>query len=270
MKHKKRYHDSTKLLWHMDRVIDYYDKKKVIAPIHIDCGITKKCNMSCTYCYGKMQNMTGAVISEYALLNNLIRSAAKIGVKSLGFIGDGEPTLNPACFEGLRLGNELGIDMAISTNGILLDTRVKQEITLKSCTWMRFNISAYSKDGYVNVHKSHKRDDVFQNVRNLVRLQKELGTKCDIGIQMVFDPSTMLHEVLPLARFAIDVGVNYFVIKQCSLPDDGETGINQFDLNQYTDDDVVAILKEAEEMSTEYTQIIPKWNIMGLKGEKTL
>jgi radical SAM protein with 4Fe4S-binding SPASM domain len=265
---KKRQHDGTKLLWHMDRVIDYYDKKKKIVPIHIDCGITKKCNMSCTYCYGKMQNMTGAVITEDALLNNLIRSAAKIGVKSLGFIGDGEPTLNPACFEGLRLGKELGLDMAMSTNGILLETHEKMKITLESCTWMRFNISAYTADGYRNIHKSSKRDDVFDNLRKLVKLQNKLGTKCDIGIQMVFDPASMLSEVIPLARFAVDAGVNYFVIKQCSLPDDGETGIKQFDLNMYTDEDVVDVLKQAEKMSTVNTQIIPKWNIMGLKGDK--
>jgi len=248
----------------MDKVIEYYDNDYKIAPIHIDCGITKKCNMLCTYCYAKMQDLNGAVISEDALLNNLIRSAAKIGVRSLGFIGDGEPTLNPACFKGLKLGKELGISMAMSANGILLDTREKMKITLESCDWMRFNISAYSPEGYKKIHNSNKRDVVFQNVRNLVKLQKELGTKCDIGIQMVFDPATMLDEVVPLSRFAIDAGVNYLVVKQCSLPDDGETGIKQVDLTRYTDDDVVKTLEIAEGMSNRFTQITPKWNILGM------
>lgn len=248
----------------MDRVIDYYDKKKVIAPIHIDCGITKTCNMLCTYCYGKMQDMNGAIIEKDALLDNLVRSAAKIGVRSLGFIGDGEPTMNPYCFDGLELGKSLGISMAISTNGILVDSRLKQKAILESCDWMRFNISAYTEKGYRNIHKSNKRDVVFKNVRDLVKLQGELGTKCDIGIQMVFDPATMLDEVVPLSRFALDAGVNYFVIKQCSLPDTGETGIKQVDLKRYTDEDVVEVLKEAEDMSTEYTSIIPKWNILAM------
>jgi molybdenum cofactor biosynthesis enzyme MoaA len=246
----------------MDRVMDYYDNGKRIAPIHIDCGITKKCNMLCTYCYGKMQVLNGAIMSKEALLDNLIRSAAKIGVRSLGFIGDGEPTMNPHCFDGLKLGKELGMSMAMSTNGILLDSREKQEITLESCDWMRFNISAYSEDGYRNIHKSNKRADVFNNVRNLVRLQKELGTKCDIGIQMVFDPDTMLEEVIPLSKFAIHSGVNYFVIKQCSLPDEGETGIKQVDLKTYQDEEVVSVLKKAEALSNDDTQIIPKWNIL--------
>jgi MoaA/NifB/PqqE/SkfB family radical SAM enzyme len=252
----------------MERVIDYYDKKKLIAPLHIDVGLTKKCNMLCTYCYGKMQELNGAEIGKKALLENLIESAAKIGVKSLGFIGDGEPTLNPYCLEGLVLGKKLGISMAMSTNGILLDSYLKHKIVLESCEWMRFNISAYTEKGYRDIHKSNKRDVVFQNVRDMAKLKKEEGYKCDLGIQMVFDPSSMLDEVLPLSKFAIDAGVDYFVIKQCSLPDDGKTGIKQFDVKQYDDAIVKDVLKEAESLSTDRIQIIPKWNIMDLKGEK--
>jgi len=215
-----------------------------------------------------MQDLNGAVITRDALLNNLIKSAAKIGVKSLGFIGDGEPTMNPACFEGLALGKELGISMAISTNGILVDTEEKQRTILDSCEWMRFNISAYTEEGYRNIHKSNKRDIVFENVRNLVKLKKKYNSKCDVGIQMVFDPATMLDEVIPLSKFAIESGVDYLVIKQCSLSDEGETGISQFDLALYDSEDVINVLKLAESMTTEDTDIIPKYNVMELKGEK--
>lgn len=267
-KDKKRMHDSTKLIYHMDRVIDYYDKSKRIAPIHIDCGITKKCNMLCSYCYAKMQDLNGAVISRDALINNLVKSAAKIGVKSLGFIGDGEPTMNPDCYDALEVGKNEGLSMAISTNGILVETEEKQRTILDSCEWMRFNISAYTEDGYRKIHSSSKRNIVFENVRNIVKLKKKYNSKCDIGIQMVFDPSTMLNEVIPLSKFAIDSGVDYLVIKQCSLPDDGESGMSQFDLNMYSDEKVVDILKEAESMTTPDTDIIPKWNIMELKGDK--
>lgn len=252
----------------MERVIDYYDKKKLIAPLHIDVGLIKKCNMLCSFGYCKKQNLNGAEIGREALLDNLITSAAKIGVKSLGFIGDGEPTLNPHVWEALALGKKLGISMAMSTNGILLDSYFKHKITLESCEWMRFNISAYTEKGYRDIHKSNKRDVVFQNVRDMAILKKVENYKCDLGIQMVFDPSSMLDEVIPLSKFAISTGVDYFVIKQCSLPDNGESGMRQFDVKQYDDVVVQDVLKEAENLSTDKTQIIPKWNIMDLKGEK--
>ena len=39
--------DGTKLLWHMDRVHKFYRDGERIAPLYIDIGVTKKCNISC-------------------------------------------------------------------------------------------------------------------------------------------------------------------------------------------------------------------------------
>lgn len=264
----KRMHDSTKALWHMNRIIDHFDKNKRISSIHIDVGITKKCNMLCSFGYCKKQILDGSSIEKYALINNLVKSAAKIGVKSLGFIGDGEPTMNPECFNALSVGKNEGLSMAISTNGILVETEYKQRTILDSCEWMRFNISAYTEKGYRKVHNSNKRDIVFENVRNIVKLKRKYNSKCDIGIQMVFNPDEMLQEVIPLSQFAIDSGVDYFVIKQTSVPDEGQTGMTQFDLNKYDSKEVIDILKQAEALSNKDTDIIPKYIAMKLKGEK--
>ena len=48
----KRLMDGTKMLWHMDRIIDHFDKNKRVAPVHIDMGIAKFCNVNCIFCYG--------------------------------------------------------------------------------------------------------------------------------------------------------------------------------------------------------------------------
>ncbi len=268
MKDKKRCMDTTKLLWHMDRVIQHYDKGEKVAPIHIDVGLTKDCNMRCDYCYGFFQSMDGAIIQPNALINNLILSAAKIGVKSLGFIGDGEPTLNPAWTRALEVGKHLGLSLAISTNGILVDDEDKREIILRCCDWARFNMSAYSAQGYEDIHRSNKRNIIMDNLKALVRLKKEEHATCDLGIQMVFVPDLMMDEVIPLAQFAIDIGVDYMVIKQCSLPDEGESGMSNFDLEQYSEKEVLELLNQAEAMSTPETDIVVKWNVIGSKGKR--
>ena len=265
---EKRYMDGTKLLWHMDRVISHYDKGERVSPIHIDIGLTKKCNSMCIYCYGFFQNMDGSIIQRDALLNNLVRSAVKIGVKSLGYIGDGEPTLNPAYYEALRLGKSLGISQATSTNGILVDNDYKRASILESCDWMRFNISAYTPEGFAKIHRVKARDKVLNNIKEMVKYKHKNNLDCDIGLQMVFVPTMMKNEVIPLSQFAIDEGVDYFVIKQCSIPDSGETGIVQFGLEEYDKPEIINILKQAESMTTNKTDIVPKWNIINLKGEK--
>ncbi len=265
---RKRHMDGTKLIWHMDRVVKHYDRGERIAPIHIDVGLTKDCNMRCDYCYGYFQNMNGAMIQKDALINNLVKSAAKIGVKSLGFIGDGEPTLNPAWKEALEVGKYERLSLALSTNGILVDDDYKRTTILSCCEWVRFNMSAFTKEGYEEIHRTDKRDQIMENLKALVHLKKRYKYECDIGIQMVFVPDLMKDEVMPLAQFAIDIGVDYFVIKQCSLPDEGESGMSHFDVEEYSDNEIVDILKQAEAMSTHDTDIVPKWNTINLKGEK--
>ena len=266
---KKRYMDSTKLLWHMDRVINHYDKGEKIVPIHIDVGLTKNCNMRCIYCYGYYQNMNSKMIGREALINNLVKSAAKIGVKSLGFIGDGEPTLNPHLWEALEVGKKEGLSLALSTNGILVDNDYRRKTILENCEWMRFNISAFSEEGFQRIHKSKFRDKVLKNIIDLVKYKKEHNLKCEIGLQTVFIPTEIMKdEIIPLAKFAIDCGCDYYVIKQCSLPDEGGSGMYQFNVEDYTNPEIIEILKKAENLSTHKTDIVPKWNIINMKGEK--
>ncbi len=259
--------DGTKLLWHMDKVIKHFDEGKKIPPIHIDVGLTKKCNMRCVYCYGNFQQMTGAVIERDALLNNLVKSAYDVGVKSLAFIGDGEPTLNPTYYEALRLGRELGLSLSTSTNGILVNDDYKRESILESCEWMRFNISAYSPEGFKKIHRSTARDIVLKNISDMVKYREEHGLECDIGLQMVFNPMLMSEEVLPLAQFALMSGVDYFVIKQCSMPTDDDS-VAQFDMKLYDSKKTQELLEIVEKFSTPKTKIIPKWNLIAQKGKK--
>jgi MoaA/NifB/PqqE/SkfB family radical SAM enzyme len=259
--------DGTKLLWHMDRVIAHFDKNERIAPIHIDMGIAKFCNIKCVYCYGFKQTPAPVFIKREALLQT-VKDAAEIGVKSLAFIGDGEPTCNPHMHEALVVGKHLGLDLSISTSGVLLNTDEKIRNVLDNCVWMRYCLSAGTREGYIKIHGKDYFDIVKKNIERTVQLKHKYGYKCEIGLQAVFVPTIMADEMIKESEFAINSGVDYFVIKQCSLPDDGESGMLQFNVNEYDKDYVNECLQKCESMSTLTTNIIPKWNVMKLKGNK--
>jgi len=83
--------DGHKMLHHLDRVKAWQDGER-FAPIHIDMGLTKYCNTACLYCYAVVQNMTkGTQIAEDALLR-YIEDCGKLGVRSIAYDGDGEPS----------------------------------------------------------------------------------------------------------------------------------------------------------------------------------
>ena len=42
------------MLWHMDRYEAFKNGER-FAPVHIDQGLSKGCNIACHYCYGVTQ-----------------------------------------------------------------------------------------------------------------------------------------------------------------------------------------------------------------------
>ena len=69
------------------------------------------------------------------------------------------------------------------------------------------------------------------------------------------------HEILPFAKLAVDLGVDYGVIKHCS---DDEMGTLGVDYSKY--DEIHDSLMEAENLSNENTKIIVKWDKIKNKG----
>jgi len=148
MKQPDRYMmDGCKLLWHLDRVAAWQRGDR-IAPLHIDVGLSKGCNIRCQYCFGVLQGnryKKGASVTfPREPLLRYMREAGEVGVRSMGFIGEGEPLLNPHVYEAVVEGKKAGVDIALGTNGILYDTGKAGESALEHLSWIRFNISAAS------------------------------------------------------------------------------------------------------------------------------
>jgi MoaA/NifB/PqqE/SkfB family radical SAM enzyme len=260
--------DGTKLLYHMGRVIKHFDNGERVAPIHIDWGLSKFCNTNCVFCFGVFQNPKKEYIQREPLLKS-IREAGEIGVKSIAFVGDGEPTMNPALYDVLKVGKASGISMALSTSGIALSSDSQIETVLDCCEWMRFSLSAGDREGYKKNHRVDRFDQIVKNIKRLIELKNQKDYKCDIGLQAVFVPNMMEEDMIKEAKLAVELGVDYFVIKQCSLPQGNKSvGSVAFNVEEYDNPFVVVALEEAESLSTEKTKIIPKWKTMERKGAR--
>lgn len=243
----------------MPRVIEHYTHGKRIAPIMIDAGITKICNIKCEFCYGIHQKMTGTMIPRDALLK-LFTEAPGVGIKAISIVGDGEPTLNPAMTDAIKAGALSGLDMAVATNGVQMPDPMLGEI-IPRLTWLRFNLSAVD-EGYAIVHGAPVWDKVKANIEKAVWVRNFTGAKCTIGLQMVLTEHAFEY-VTREAKFAIDAGVDYFVVKQCSDPKNAKMVVPVAEW--FDKPEVVNILKDAEFMSTDKTKIIVKFAAMATR-----
>ncbi len=250
--------NGSKMLWHMDRVLEWGKGKNRIAPLFIDIGATKKCNARCRFCYGIWQELDGSIIPRDVLCN-LLRDAPRLGVRGMTFTGDGENTLNPALYDAIEIGRDNGLDIAVATNGIALDKdRIRQ--LLANCIWIRFTICSADRESYKFMHGVGQFENVRSNIEMAVNERK--SGQATIGMQMVLTPDCF-SQIIPLSQMAVNLGVDYLQIKQFSDP--GDERMHPFEFEAYKD--VIKRLKEAEAMSNDITNIIIKWAMIDDTGK---
>ncbi len=72
--------DGSKVGWWPDRVVAW-ERGEKIAPVTIDCAMTRACNAACHFCYAQMQaNESDGKITKEAFFS-FLSDAAEIGVK---------------------------------------------------------------------------------------------------------------------------------------------------------------------------------------------
>lgn len=253
--------DGHKLNWHKDRV-EAWLRGERIAPITIDCALTRRCNYRCIYCYGQLQandekKMTKDVIFRF------LDDAVEIGVKAISFVSDGESTCSPHIYDAIVRGKSNGLDIALGTNGCLLKESRLEEI-LQALTYLRFNVSAGDPDRYAAIMGCKK--DYFYKVKEIIKkcvdIKRKKGFNVTLGLQMVLMPS-FKDQIIPTVKLGKELGVDYVIIKHCSDDEKGRLGVNYAAYEETID-----ALKEAEGYSDYKCLVKVKWSKILAYGKR--
>ena len=256
--------DSHKLAYHYDR-LQAWENGERIAPISVDMALTRACGAMCSFCYAMVQEPQERLPIKTKDALNLLDDFAEIGIKSVSLISDGESTISKAYVPFIQHASKLGIDIGNATNGWEWKPEKVDEV-LPHMTWVRFTVAAGTPEGYAKImFKSSEHTEVFEkamsNIKYAVELKKKLNLKVTLGIQMVLMPE-FKDEIIPFAKLAVDLGVDYGVIKHCSDDEFGTLGV-QYDKYE----EMYDLLEEAESMSNEKTKVIVKWEKIKSKGK---
>lgn len=255
--------DASKISWHHDRVAAW-ERGERIAPITIDMALNQKCNYACGFCYMQLQKQERMerITTEHAI--QFIEDCAEIGVRGVSLVSDGESTLHPAYVPMIRRGAELGVSMASGTNGYIFDIPMLNQI-LPHLTYLRFNFSAGEPKRYAEIMgtKEESFHRVCRNIGNAMQIKYLRQCPVTIGMQMVLMPQDA-DQIMPLARLAKQLGVDYLVIKHCSDDEFGTLGVDYGGYERLYD-----LLREAETLSTPEYSVIVKWSKIEAKGTRS-
>ena len=226
-------------------------------------ALTRACQYSCGFCYAMLQENDGGVITT-EVMTDFLDDCARMGVKGISLVSDGESTLSQAFEHTVAYGDELGISMATGSNGYAL-TKSKAEKVLKHLTYLRINFSAGDRDRYAEIMGVQPKayDRVVENIKNMVAIKKRDNLSVTIGMQMVLMPQDG-DQIVPFVKLGRELGVDYAVVKHCSDDEYGSLGV---DYSKY--ESLYEVMREAESFATDEYHVQIKWSKIMDDGKRS-
>jgi len=197
-------------------------------------------------------------------LKKFLRYAKKRGVKAILYSGEGEPLLHKDIIDITAFTKQLGFDVALSTNGVMLNKDRADKI-LKCLTWLRMDVDAATEDTYSFIHKADKGDFqwLINNIKDTVKIKKQNRLECIINVQFLLIPQNY-KEVIKLARMMKIIGVDQLIIKpHCYHP----LSKNKIDAN-FPQADLLWLEKKLEKYADDNFNVIFCYRMMKKNKEQ--
>ena len=158
-------------------------------PIHLDLEATSACNLKCFMCFQSF-NPPPRGFMDMDLYRKVIDEGAEKGLCSLKLMYRGEPLLHPDIVEMVRYAKEKGVlEVMFNTNATLLTEEKARGLIEAGLDKIICSVDGYTKEVYESVRIGANFETTLQNIKNLQRIKKEMGTKKPtLRVQMVDTP----------------------------------------------------------------------------------
>lgn len=206
--------DSHKLIYHPCEVARWLQGEE-IYPIEIEISPSGTCNHRCTFCAVDYLGYKPAFLDTHMMLDNIEHMKAH-GLKSVICSGEGEPLLNKNMPELVVKMKQMGVDVAMASNGVLLNKEVTDEC-LDAFTWIRFSVAAIYEETYKKIQRGKDGDlqKALDHIAYAVEWKKKKHLTTTLGVQCLLIKEN-LNEILDMARELKRIGVDYFTVKPYS------------------------------------------------------
>ena len=185
-----------------------YEQSFDEMPLAVLIDPTTQCNMRCAWCIDRYCIGDAYIPKERVF--SLLEELKELDIMSIVYGGGGEPLLHQDITAILKKTMQIGIDYAICTNGILLNTKVDELVS--SSKWCRISLDASGRDTYRRIHKSDFYSKVIKNVSRLVTYRNAVKSPTTIGISFIVMDENY-SDIPDAARRAKDIGCDFIQFK---------------------------------------------------------
>jgi len=196
-----------KVYYYLDQ-IEKLNKGQWVPPISVEIDPSNACNLKCGFCmFGEWRKDHHEHLDLETYIS-LIGELQRMGTKSITFTGGGEPLMNPNFNLMVSIAKNLGFQIGLVTNGLLLN-KVED---LEAFLFIRVSLDAHNREDYKKVKGADHFDTVLENITNGLIRNKTIGLSYVVGPHNNRD----LQKAEDLAN---ELGVCYLQIKPSYIND---------------------------------------------------
>ncbi|AMN54420.1 hypothetical protein ACP90_20680 [Labrenzia sp. CP4] len=224
-------------------------------PVNVGMDIVNRCNVSCRMCGGALY-VEEKGFDKYSRLgfDDIMKFFSDVQVSEITFVGSySEPFMNRDIIPTSRKLIAHGAKVTVITNATLITRDLAEDIVRSGIHHIYVSIHGATKETAEFVMRGAKFDTVTQNLRNLMEIRCELGSRTPhVTMNMVLMRENIADapKMIELAR---ELGVDGVAFANMRLPD-FQYEPESFTVSLITEDlDVSAKhLTEASNLAKEY------------------
>ncbi len=174
------------------------------APRVVVWNVCRHCNMTCPHCYAAASVEPSKYDLDTAAGKSLIDELAEAGVRVL-VVSGGEPLLRTDVFELLSHAKVRGLIVNLSSNGVLIDDQVAEQLAAVGVSYVGVSIDGLAE--FNDVYRGHA--DGFARATFALSAVRRAGMRAGMRITV---SKLNIDAVVPLWRLACDLGIERFYV----------------------------------------------------------
>jgi len=190
-----------------------------IIPPSVEIDLTNSCNQDCIYCCSFQYRKNNTSVAKYIHFINLLDELAKWnlsssigGLRTVTFVGGGEPTLFKGFETLIKHSIDLGFFTSIVTNGTNIDKLLNLDSKyIKQISWVGVDIDSANSKTYDIVRKP-KTKNQFNDVKNNIKQIINAGATVDIKA-LILNETANKESIIELFKYTSEINARMLYIR---------------------------------------------------------
>ncbi|MCX5873743.1 MAG: radical SAM/SPASM domain-containing protein [Deltaproteobacteria bacterium] len=185
---------------------------------------TTRCNLHCVMCPWKDLHRSGRDMDL-----DLYEALSKdfIDVEEVDLTGSGEPLMNEALDQMVRIAKDSGCRVGFSTNGVLLTPDRLDKLLAAGLDWVAFSVDAATSETYKKIRVGASFEDVLDNLEYIKSVRNSRNDRCPSLMIFFVMMKANYFELPDMVELASELDVNFLVAKNQDVIVSSDNDLNR-------------------------------------------